>query len=215
MRIWSSVLLWVVLAGCSAPAYQKTAKTLPKLGPIEVVRDTVDGQVRILDTLWFTIPPFEFVNQDSQTVTNATFDNKVYVADFFFTSCPSICPKMKEQMLRIYERFADNDTVMLLSHSIDPKHDTVEVLQAYAAKLGISSDKWHLVTGEKAHIYQMAEKYFIAAEEDPSVPGGFAHSGGFLMVDREGHIRGHYDGTKPQQVDNLMDDLQMLLDGYQ
>ncbi len=214
MRLWSSLLLILLLAGCGEPTYNEPQKTLPKLGPLEVLRDTVDGEVTILDTLWYTIPPFEFVNQDSQVVNNATFDNKVYVADFFFTSCPSICPKMKEQMLRIYERFGDNDTVMLLSHSIDPKHDTVEVLHAYAEKLGVSSDKWHLVTGDKAHIYEMAEKYFIAAEEDPSVPGGFAHSGGFLLVDMDGHIRGHYDGTKPQQVDNLMDDMQMLLDGY-
>lgn len=216
MRIASSLLVaWLLLlASCGAPTYEKVAKTLPKLGPIEVLRDTVDGVVTIRDTVWYTIPPFQFVDQDSQVVTNATFAGKVYIADFFFTSCPSICPKMKEQMLRIYERFGDNDTVRLISHSIDPKHDTVAVLHAYAEKLGIESDKWHLVTGEKSHIYDMATNYFIAVEEDPSVAGGFAHSGGFLLVDKQGHIRGHYDGTKPQQVDNLMDDLQMLLDGY-
>lgn len=207
-------MLVLVAVGCAEPEYKQRERTLPKLGPIEVLRDTVDGEVIFRDTVWYTIPPFQFVDQDSQVVTNATFANKVYIADFFFTSCPSICPKMKEQMLRIYNHFGDNDTVRLLSHSIDPKHDTVAVLHAYAEKLGIESDKWHLVTGDKSHIYDMATKYFIAVEEDPAVAGGFAHSGGFLLVDKQGHIRGHYDGTKPQQVDNLMDDLQILLDGY-
>lgn len=188
--------------------------SFPKMGPIEVVRDTVNGEVQIVDTLWHKIPPFSLIDQDSNIVTNATFDDKLYVADFFFTSCPSICPKMKEQMLRIYNRFREDDRVALLSHTIDPKHDTVPVLHAYGEKLGISADKWHLVTGTKEEIYALAKDYFIAVEEDPSVAGGYVHSGGFLMVDWNGHIRGHYDGTKPQAVTELMDDMETLLDGY-
>jgi protein SCO1/2 len=207
------VLLWLAMACNPTPVTQKD-KRLPYLGPFEVLYDTVDGQVTIRDTVWHTIPDFAFIDQDSQVVNKTTFTGKVYVADFFFTTCPSICPKMKEQMLRIYQRYADNDTVALLSHSIDPKHDTVAALKSYADKLGISSHKWHLVTGNKEDIYNMATYYFIAVEEDPRVAGGFAHSGGFLLVDKEGHIRGHYDGTRPEEVDELLVDLEILLRAY-
>lgn len=214
MRIFAIIALLSLVTACNNSKEGKSDKSLPYLGPIEVVKDTTNGQSTIVDTVWHTIPAFSFVDQDSNMVTNSTFAGKIYVADFFFTTCPSICPKMKEQMLRIYNRYIDNDTVALLSHSIDPKHDTVGTLKAYADKLGISSSKWHLITGDKEEIYKMATYYFIAVEEDPRVAGGYAHSGGFLLVDKEGHIRGHYDGTRPEEVDELLLDMEKLLRAY-
>lgn len=164
------------------------------------------------DTIYHTIQDFELVDQDSSIVTNETFANKVYVADFFFTSCPTICPKMKAQMLRVYEKFESNEQVAILSHTIDPTYDTVALLKDYADRLGVSSDTWKFVTGDQDYIYNLAEKSYISlADEDGNAPGGFVHSGAFLLVDKERRIRGYYDGTIPEQVDVLMNDIEKLL----
>lgn len=140
------------------------------------------------------------------------FDGKIFVADFFFTTCPTICPIMKRQMLRVYEKFENNDQVVLLSHTIDPEHDTVAVLSDFGARLGIDADRWHLVTGSKEEIYDAASIYGVAALEDSRAPGGFIHSGSFTLVDRQGRIRGYYNGTEEETVDRLIDDLGRLLD---
>ncbi|RMG26655.1 MAG: SCO family protein [Bacteroidetes bacterium] len=163
------------------------------------------------DTLYHTIPDFAFMDQDSMLVTPATFEGKVYVADFFFTSCPTICPRMKAQMLRLYEHFKDEPRVAFLSHSIDPEYDQVPVLKAYAEKLEISASRWHLVTGDKTEIYSIAKSYFENAAEDPNEPGGFIHSGAFYLVDTQRRIRGYYNGVDPAEVDQLMADIQVLL----
>jgi protein SCO1/2 len=118
---------------------------------------------------------------------------------------------MKSQMLRIYEKFKDNPRVMLLSHSIDPQHDTVAVLRDYAQRLQVSSQKWHFVTGEKDAIYGMAMKYLVSAMEDGNQPGGFTHSGHFVLVDANRHIRGIYEGTVAESVDQLLLDIPVLL----
>lgn len=163
------------------------------------------------DTIYHTIPDFRFVNQDSAIVTNDTFSNKIYVADFFFTTCPTICPIMKTQMLRVYEEFKNDPQVLILSHTIDPDHDTVAVLSDYAKRLDVKSSKWHFVTGKMEEIYSIAEKgYFTRASVDETVAGGFLHSGAFLLVDPKGRIRGQYDGTKEDQVDRLIHDIRRL-----
>lgn len=147
---------------------------------------------------------FQFVNQDSSLVTEKDVLGKIHVTDFFFTTCPTICPVMKTQMLRVYETYQDSDDFLLLSHTIDPKHDSVAVLNDYAEGLGISSNKWHLVTGEKDNIYEMAETYMVTAEEDERAPGGFIHSGAFMLLDKQRQIRGIFDGTKEEEVDELI-----------
>ncbi len=168
------------------------------------------------DTIYHTIEDFRLVDQDSSWVTNATFEDQVYVSDFFFTSCPTICPKMKQQMLRVYEKFEDNGQVSILSHTIDPKHDTVAVLKDYASKLGIKSSKWKFVTGDQDYIYDLGEKsYMVMADEDPEAAGGFIHSGAFLLVDKDRRIRGVYDGTVDEQVDILLTDIDKLLKEYE
>ncbi|MEN8249682.1 MAG: SCO family protein [Bacteroidota bacterium] len=164
------------------------------------------------DTIFHTIKSFSFYDQDSSLITNEIFDNKIYVTDFFFTTCPSICPTMKVQMLRIYEAYKENPNVLLLSHTIDPAHDNVEVLHDYATRLGVSSKKWHFVTGIKDSIYNMAHNsYYIGARENEKAPGGYEHSGAFIIVDGKRRIRGVYDGTKPESVDQLIEDLKKLL----
>ena len=167
------------------------------------------------DTIYHTIQDFELVDQDSSTVTNATFANQVYVADFFFTSCPTICPTMKAQMLRVYEKFEANESVAILSHTIDPTYDTVALLKDYSERLGVSSSKWKFVTGDQDYIYDLAEtSYMSIADEDSNAPGGYVHSGAFLLVDKDRRIRGFYNGTEPEQVEVLMNDIDKLLSEY-
>lgn len=163
------------------------------------------------DTLHHTIPEFRFIDQDSNLVTKESFKNKIYVADFFFTSCPSICPTMTRQMKRIYENFEDEDQLMFISHSIDTRYDTVPVLKAYADQLNIDDRKWRFVTGEQSEILGIANDYFNVAFEDPDAPGGFDHSGKFILVDTEGHIRSFCQGTDPDEVAEFMKDIQKLL----
>lgn len=189
---------------------QVSEKVLPILGEREVISKEINGQ-SVIDTLYPKIPDFNFINQDSQVVTNQNFAGKIYVSDFFFTSCPTICPRMKSQMLRVYEEFKENKGIMLLSYTIDPKHDSVAILQEYADKLGVSSEKWHFVTGEKDSIYAIAQNYLVTAMEDEKEAGGFVHSGAFILVDENRHIRGIYDGTNQEQVDRLLKDISLLL----
>lgn len=167
------------------------------------------------DTIYHTIPDFNFVDQDSTHVTQATFNNKIYVADFFFTSCRTICPIMKTQMLRVYDSIKNDQNVLLLSHTIDPEYDTVALLYDFAERLDVKSSKWHFVTGVKDSIYHIAQTgYFATAMEDKSEPDGFIHSGAFLLIDREKRIRGKYDGTKEEDVNRLLGDITKLENEY-
>lgn len=209
LLIFSS--LFLMLMACEKSKQEK----LPVFGRKKVVPKEVNGSLK-MDTVYHQIADFRFVNQDSMMVTNETFDNKIYVADFFFTSCPTICPVMKTQMLRVYEAFKENDEVMILSHTVDPEYDTVAVLNDYAERLGVSSDKWHFVTGDMDDIYDIGQtSYMTTAMEDENEPGGFLHSGAFILVDKERHIRGIYDGTEPEQVDRLIREIRLLLKEYQ
>ncbi|MEM6628662.1 MAG: SCO family protein [Bacteroidota bacterium] len=188
----------VVLSAC-----QSGSKILPILGQKKIV----DG-----DTVFHQIPDFTFINQDSLPVTQELVEGKIYVTDFFFTSCPSICPKMSQQMLRIQERFKEEAEVLLLSHSIDPTYDTPEVLSGYAEKLEIDTKKWHLLTGNWKDIYNISDEYLAVVAKDSTAPGGYLHSGHFLLVDGNRRIRGAYDGTQAKQVDRLMNDMDVLLE---
>ena len=184
---------------------------LPILGNRDAITKTVNGK-EITDTLYHQIPNFEFINQDSVKITQKNFAGKIYVADFFFTTCPTICPKMKTQMLRIYRKFKDNPKVAILSHTIDPRHDIPAVLKEFSKNLGIQNSMWQMVTGDKAKIYEIGQKsYMVSATDDPTQPGGIVHSGAFILVDKNRHIRGIYDGTEPEKVDKLMIDMEILL----
>ena len=183
-------------------ACQQTDQPLPILGE----RDIVNG-----DTIYHSVPDFSFTDQTGQEVNNATFENKVYIVDFFFISCPTICPKVKKQMLRIYNHFPAETPLMFLSHSIDPKRDTVAALKKYADNLGIDASRWKLVTGVKDSIYEIADDYFSVAIENPDAPGGFDHSGRLILVDPERHVRSFCNGTDPEDVDRFIKDVEKLL----
>ena len=158
------------------------------------------------------ISPFSFVNQEGETVTEKTFENKIYVTDFFFTVCPGICPRMMDNMVTIQDAFLEDDDVLLLSHSVTPKRDSVSVLKAYAEEKGILSSKWHLVTGLQEEIYKMGRQdYFI--EEDlgeEKDADDFLHTENFVLVDKNRHIRGIYNGLNLTSVKQLIADIELL-----
>ncbi|MGB3852688.1 MAG: SCO family protein [Tunicatimonas sp.] len=202
-RIVSGVLL-AALVACSSPSTE-TTNELPILG-----RKYYDETIQ--DTVYHTVGNFSFVNQDSALVTPETLEGKIYVADFFFTSCPTICPVMKKEMLRVYDAFKDNPEVVIVSHTIDPEYDTVALLHDYAERLGVASPAWQFVTGEKDSIFNIALKsYMVTAAEEEQAPGGRIHSGAFILVDRHRRIRGMYDGTVTEKVDVLINDIHRLL----
>jgi protein SCO1/2 len=192
------IFIFLVVLGC------QQEKKLPFLGPKEIEKQG--------DTLYHKIPDFKFLNQDSLWISEKDMAGKIYVADFFFTTCPTICPKMKTQLLRIYDKFAEDDRVRILSHTIDPEYDGVRVLKEYAKKLNITSPRWNLLTGKKSDIYRLGEKsYMVTAQEDANEVGGFVHSGAFILVDQNRHGRGIYDGTKEEDVNHLIEDMTLLL----
>jgi protein SCO1/2 len=193
----------------------KQEKKLPVLGPraAETVKNP-DGTTRI-DTVYQTIPAFSFLNQDSVYISNDQFKGKVYVADFFFTSCTTICPTMHRNMKTIFDQFKDNPDVMYLSHTIDFKYDKPSVLKKYAQKLGVDNGKWQFVWGTKDSVYKIAEKnYLVAVIEDSTAKDGYIHQGWLVLIDKEKRIRGAYDGTDTKQVAQLMKDIPVLLAEY-
>ncbi|MBX2956497.1 MAG: SCO family protein [Cyclobacteriaceae bacterium] len=204
----SAFVMIILLAGCWSN--NKNQGKLPILGYREVVAKEIDGK-KVIDTVYHTIANFSFVDQDSMIVTNETFSGKIYVTDFFFTSCRTICPIMKTQMLRVYNAIEDMPDVAILSHTIDPEHDTVALLHDFADRLGVTSDKWHFVTGEQEKIYDIAQtSYFATAMVDKTEPDGFIHSGAFLLIDKQRRIRGKYDGTVEEDVNRLIKDIKRL-----
>jgi protein SCO1/2 len=164
---------------------------LPYLGNIEVTGT---------DTLYHIIPDISLIDQDSQVFHITSLKDKLVLADFFFTSCPSICPKVKKQMLRLYDRYKDDDRVMMISHTIDQRNDSVSVLNRYAYNLGVDTEKWKFVTGEKDSIFHLADQYFVSVVEDPLAPAGFDHSGRIILVDKTRRVRGFCEGTDPESV---------------
>ncbi len=214
---WASLKVWaclpalvILLWRCGTGSDEK----LPILGQREAVTKLVDGKT-VTDSVDHTIPNFNFVSQYGDTVTAKNLDGKIYVADFFFTTCPTICPKMKVQLKRVYDKFKGNPDVMLLSHTIDPAHDSVAVLKEFAQNLGVTGRQWLFVTGDREKIYEIGQNsYMVTAQADSSAPGGVVHSGAFILVDKQKRIRGIYDGTTEEGVDKLMADMERLLAEY-
>lgn len=168
------------------------------------------------------VPDFEFTDQNGKTISNKDFEGKVYVAEFFFTTCPSICPIMNENMVKIQNEFLGNPKVGIASFTIDPEHDTPEVLNNYAKNNGITKLQWHLLTGEKEAIFKLANEGFnLYVGKGSEAEGGFEHSGYFALIDQEGNIRSriddignpiiYYDGLEDKQIQMLKDDIKALL----
>ena len=165
------------------------------------------------DTL-HTIADFQFTNQDGGVVNNKTFEGKIYVADFFFTICPGICPKLTSNMNKVAEAFKDNPNIMFISHSVTPDIDSVAQLKKYALKHHIQAGQWQLVTGKKEDIYSLARQSYFAEREIGFQYSSqeFLHTEHFILIDQQGHIRGIYNGTLELEADRLIDDIQVLLD---
>jgi protein SCO1/2 len=172
------------------------------------VTKTVDGKT-VTDTVYQTIPEFSTVNQHGDSITGKSLDGNIYVADFFFTTCPSICPIMHRNMLSVYETFKTDKNFKIISYSIDPKHDTVAVLKKYADKLGITGNSWWLLNGKKEEIYTLSKSYLVTTPQE-DVKEKFIHDGFFILIDKQKRIRGFYDGTVTEQVNNLIADIKKL-----
>ena len=194
------VLSMALLLACGPE--KKSALSLPILGEKKAVGE---------DTVYHRISDFQLINQSGDTVSGKNTQGKIYVANFFFATCQSICPEMSTQLKLVQAAFAEDDSVLILSHSVNPMHDTVEVLAAYAASYGATKNKWHLLTGDKKQIYELAKtSYLVNALEDDGSPEGFLHSELFLLIDTKGRIRGMYDGTYAPDVQKLIKDMRLL-----
>ncbi|PQA56384.1 SCO family protein [Siphonobacter curvatus] len=193
-------------------ACQSESSRLPILGPRNGVQTRVVEGKTITDTVYHQIPDFAFASQYGDTVTAKNFTGKIYIADFFFTTCPTICPKMTMEMRKLYQKFKEDPQVMFLSHSIDPKRDSVGRLREYATDLGVYGQKqWYFVTGDRKEIFDIGQNaYFVSAKEDSDEPGGLLHSGAFIVVDPQRRIRGIYDGTKDEVVGEVSEAIELL-----
>lgn len=189
----------------------KPKKTLPIYNPADVNPELVDSTVQYIQK-YHTISDFSFTNQNGKTITQKDYEGKIYVADFFFTTCGSICPIMTTNMLDIQKAFATNPKVMMLSHTVFPETDSVPVLKAYAQKKGVNEVKWNLVTGDKKEIYAMARKSYLAVKlGKPSELYDMVHTENFILVDTKRRVRGFYDGTKKEEIERLVEDIRWLL----
>lgn len=158
---------------------------------------------------------FSYLNQDSVVVTNKDLAKHIYITDFFFTSCPSICPRVMKEMLAIHEAFKGDDRVKLVSFTIDPKRDNVSKLKLYAQNIGADTKYWHFLTGDKDETLDLAADFFVAALEDPTAPGGFDHSGKIVLVDKNGHVRSFTEGTEPGDTPAFIENVKKLLKEYE
>ena len=183
---------------------------LPVIGPRDPVNQTVDGET-VVDTIYHTVGDFNLIDSDSMPVSQAVAKGKISVVDFFFTTCGTICPRMSNQMMRVQHKYRDDNDVVILSFTVDPLNDTPSRLKAYAQKHQAVAGKWYFITGDKEQIYRLAkESYFLNALETPDATEAFLHSEKFLLVDKQGRIRGIYDGTDHFEVKRLIEDIEAL-----
>ncbi len=187
-------------------------KQLPIYTPSMVNPEMVDSTIQHhANKKQHQIADFEFVNQNNTTITQDTYKDKIYIADFFFTTCQTICPIMTDNMALVQQEIKDMDDVMILSHSVTPEIDTPEVLKQYALKKGVDDTKWNLVTGKKEDIYFIARKSYLAVKTgDPSQMYDMVHTENFVLVDKNKRVRGFYDGTKLEDIEKLIIDIKLL-----
>ncbi|MDG1871977.1 MAG: SCO family protein [Flavobacterium sp.] len=188
----------------------KPEKTLPIFNPSDINPELVDSTVQYISK-YHTIADFSFTNQNGKTITQKDYEGKIYVANFFFTTCTSICPKMTANLFDVQEAIKDNPKVMLLSHTVFPENDNVAVLKAYAKKYDIDDKKWNLVTGDKKEIYTMARKSYLAVKlGKPEELYDMVHTENLVLVDTKRRVRGFYDGTKKEDIQKLIEDIAFL-----
>ena len=188
----------------------KPQKVLAIYNPADVNPELVDSTVQY-KSKYHTIADFSFVNQNGDTITQKDYEGKIYVADFFFTTCGSICPKMTTNPADVQKAVLNNPKVMLLSHTVFPEVDSIPVLKAYAIKHGVVDSKWNLVTGDKKEIYTMARKSYLAVKLGrPDQLYDMVHTENFVLVDQKRRVRGFYDGTDKEEIKRLLEDIDFL-----
>lgn len=188
-------------------------KVLPVKNPADVNPELVDSTVQHVSK-YHTIADFSFTNQNGKTITQKDYEGKIYVADFFFTTCQTICPKMTNNMVEVQKAFAKNPKVKLLSYSVLPDQDSVPVLKKYALEKGVIDSKWNLVTGDKKAIYGIARKsYLVVKTSNIAEMYDMVHTENFVLVDEKKRIRGFYDGTNKEEIQRLIEDINFLCNG--
>ncbi len=188
----------------------KPKKMLPIYNPSMVNPELVDSTVQYISK-YHTVEDFSFINQNGKTITQKEYEGKIYVADFFFTTCGSICPIMTSNLVLVQKAIINNPKVMLLSHTVFPETDSVPVLKAYALRNGVIDSKWNLVTGDKKQIYSMARKSYLAVKlGKPNELYDMVHTENFVLVDSKRRVRGFYDGTKKEDIQRLIADINFL-----
>ena len=187
---------------------------LPIYSPNMVSQELVDENIRYIKK-YHRIADFSLTNQNGEKITQKNYENKIYIADFFFTTCPNICPIMTDNMTYLQEKLLKNKNILLASFSVTPDIDNVEVLKDYAVKKGVLSYKWNLLTGNKKMIYDLARKSYLVAKNDGD--GGkydMIHTENFVLIDKEKRIRGFYDGTNKEEMEKLLNDVEILKNSY-
>lgn len=192
----------------------KTDRPLPIFQPANVNTELVDSTIQYKKK-YHAIGDFSLTNQNGKTITQDDYKDKIYVADFFFTTCQTICPIMTDHMYDIQEKIMADDEVLLLSHSVTPDIDTVAQLHRYAKEKGVNDTKWNLVTGDKKQIYDLARRSYLAVKDDgDGGPFDMIHTENFMLIDKERQIRGFYDGTNPDEIERLLNDIKKLKATY-
>ena len=191
----------------------KPVETLPIYQPAEVNEKLVDSSV-IHVSKYHKISDFELINQNGQKITQEFYSNKIYVADFFFTTCQDICPIMTKNMYKLQEELKNDNDVLFLSHTVIPEVDTVQQLKKYSIENKVNDSKWNLVTGDKKQIYDLARKSYLAVEDTEYGDFDMIHTENFMLIDKERQIRGFYDGTNDFEIEKLLKDIEILKQSY-
>ncbi|MCG2430126.1 SCO family protein [Aequorivita xiaoshiensis] len=191
----------------------KPQEVLRVYQPADVTAELVDTTMQYVKK-YHTIADFSLINQNGKTVTQEDYADKIYVADFFFTTCQTICPIMTDHMVKIQEELKNDDDILLLSHTVTPEIDSVPQLKKYAVEKGVNDAKWNLVTGDKKEIYDLARKSYLAAKDVPYEEYDLIHTENFVLVDKKKRIRGFYDGTDPEAIETLLHDIEVLKKEY-
>ena len=191
----------------------KPVEVLPVYQPAEVNEKLVDSSI-IHVAKYHKISDFKLTNQNGKEITQANYKDKIYVADFFFTTCQDICPVMTKNMYQLQEELKNDNQILLLSHTVIPEVDTVEQLKEYAVENNVDDSKWNLVTGDKKQIYELARKSYLAVEDSNYSQYDMIHTENFMLIDKERQIRGFYDGTNSEDINRLLKDIEILKQSY-
>jgi protein SCO1/2 len=210
--IFFSILCLIIIAIIYSILNVK--KPLPIYQPVNFETKLVDSSIQHVKK-YHTVADFKLINQNGDTITQDTYKDKIYIADFFFTTCQTICPIMTDHMVHIQNEILEDNEIMLLSHSVTPEIDSVAQLKRYAEKKGVIDSKWNLVTGDRKQIYDLARKSYLVVEDDGMGNYGMVHTENFALIDKKGQIRGVYSGIRKTAIDSLLQDIETLKEEYQ